>query len=281
MNRLKSIAAFFDLDGTLLPSPSLEWRFISYLLRRDKLGIPNILRWLAHVGHSIPRGPRGAIAASKQYVAGLPVSLVANWAESLGTCDSHRNPLGLFDEGLNRIRWHQSQNHCVFLVTGTLAPLATCFASRLPGKAEAIATELAVSAGTQSRVDDSGTSVESSATKILPESPCSSIWTGELAGEPMVGAAKYRALQAIAMQHHLDLTNCYAYGNSSADRAMLEAVGHPEAVNPSRSLVRFAKKRGWPVSRWTSVEKAHGEPFLSPVTSGQPPRPTATEQPRS
>ena len=66
----------------------------------------------------------------------------------------------------------------------------------------------------------------------------------------MVGAAKGSALQELAAQHHLDLGRCYAYGDSTADRGMLECVGYPEAVNPSRGLAHAARRRGWPVSRW-------------------------------
>lgn len=38
-----------------------------------------------------------------------------------------------------------------------------------------------------------------------------------------------------------------AYSDSSSDLPMLEAVGHPVAVNPDRRLKRVAKARRWPV----------------------------------
>ena len=37
MNATQKIGAFFDLDGTLLAPPSLEWRFIGYLMERDEI----------------------------------------------------------------------------------------------------------------------------------------------------------------------------------------------------------------------------------------------------
>lgn len=267
MSAPQVIAAFFDLDGTLLRPPSLEWRFISYLLWRDKLSTSNILRWLAHVACSIPSGPRREVEANKQYLSGLPASLAAEWADSLGTGDSSRGSLEIFDEGLKRIQWHQTQNHRVFIVSGSLAPLAIHVASLLPGKVEAIATELAVSASTKARADDSAPRGKWSAAMASAESLRSAIWTGELAGEHMVGAAKRRALQAIATRNHLDLTSCYAYGDSIADGAMLDAVGHPEAVNPSRLLARLARKQNWPASRWSSVENASGKPSPRSMTS--------------
>jgi phosphoserine phosphatase len=38
---------------------------------------------------------------------------------------------------------------------------------------------------------------------------------------------------------------------------MLEAVGHPVAVNPETRLAAIARKRGWLVEEW---EKAAGAP---------------------
>jgi phosphoserine phosphatase len=76
----------------------------------------------------------------------------------------------------------------------------------------------------------------------------------------MVGEPKRDCLLALAKQHDLNLNLSYAYGDSSADCAMLECVGHPEAVNPVRRLARAARKRGWTVSRWNlaTVARANG-----------------------
>ena len=44
-----------------------------------------------------------------------------------------------------------------------------------------------------------------------------------------------------------DLTGSTAYSDSHTDLPLLEAVGHPVAVNPDRALRRVAASRGWPV----------------------------------
>ncbi|MGA6961913.1 MAG: hypothetical protein WBY38_21055, partial [Candidatus Acidiferrales bacterium] len=59
----QNIAAFFDLDGTLLPPPSLEWRFIGYLLERDEIASAHVARWLGYFAKTILRDPHSAIAA--------------------------------------------------------------------------------------------------------------------------------------------------------------------------------------------------------------------------
>ena len=44
-----------------------------------------------------------------------------------------------------------------------------------------------------------------------------------------------------------DLGQCYAYSDSASDLPMLEAVGHPVAVNPDAKLERIAHHNGWPI----------------------------------
>ena len=271
MNEPTSIAAFFDLDGTLLLSPSLEWRFISYLLWHDQLGTSNILRWLASAGFSLHHGPRQAFEANKQYVAGLAESLVEDWMKSWVTSESNPNVPKFLDEGLSRIEWHHSQNHRVFLVSGTLAPLAKCVANRLPGNVQVIATELAVCAVV----------AKSEEANVRRKNPNPLIWTGERSGEHLVGAAKSRALQGVAVRHELDLAKCYAYGDSWADRAMLESVGFPVAVNPSRALARLAKKRDWPVSHWGWAKPVYGMKSSRFDSAGPLRKTSATENSQS
>jgi len=61
------------------------------------------------------------------------------------------------------------------------------------------------------------------------------------------GEAKAEGVRTLAAQRDYDLTECYAYSDSSSDLPMLEAVGHPSAVNPSRTLRRIASENGWPI----------------------------------
>ena len=61
------------------------------------------------------------------------------------------------------------------------------------------------------------------------------------------GENKAAAIRELAEQEGYDLARCYAYSDSITDLPMLEAVGHPYAVNPDRALRRDAAGRGWPV----------------------------------
>jgi HAD superfamily hydrolase (TIGR01490 family) len=61
------------------------------------------------------------------------------------------------------------------------------------------------------------------------------------------GEAKASRVRELASRRGYRLLDCYAYSDSVTDLPMLEAVGHPRAVNPDRALRRIARERQWPV----------------------------------
>ncbi|MGH9709188.1 MAG: HAD family hydrolase, partial [Candidatus Acidiferrales bacterium] len=85
------------------------------------------------------------------------------------------------------------------------------------------------------------------------------LWTGKIAGEHMCGGAKQHAIIRLAAAHSLNLTRSFAYGDSVGDLPMLENVGYPAAVNPSKNLERAARIRNWPILRWRETQNVRGE----------------------
>lgn len=79
-------------------------------------------------------------------------------------------------------------------------------------------------------------------------------FTGELNGSPIGEEEKARRVRRFAETHEIELSRSHAYGDSIADRPMLEAVGYPHAVNPDKALAALAEARGWPVHRWTLAD---------------------------
>jgi len=142
-----------------------------------------------------------------------------------------------FEQGLERVKWHAQQGHKVFLVSGTLEPLASAAAL-------ALTVRLAVR-GVNTKIGVCATRIEEIEGK----------WTGHIAGEAMFGQAKARAVRKIAAETECDLERCYAYGDTANDRWMLAAVGRATAVNPSQELAQIAELRGWPVMRWGERKK--------------------------
>ncbi len=72
------------------------------------------------------------------------------------------------------------------------------------------------------------------------------------------GEAKAGRVRELAAECGYRLPDCFAYSDSVTDLPLLEAVGHPHAVNPDRALRKIARARRWPVL-------AFGRPKASPA----------------
>jgi putative phosphoserine phosphatase/1-acylglycerol-3-phosphate O-acyltransferase len=222
------IAAFFDLDGTLLGPPSLERRFLRYMRWRGELTAAHGAQWLLEFSRRVWSDPFGAAHGNKAHLAGVRAATIETFRASLS-----RHPLAFFPEALVRQEWHRAQGHKVFLVSGTLQLLAEVVCLQLPVEVTPCATELEIVQGR---------------------------WTGKVLGEPVCGPGKAHVVARLASAQRLDLGSSFVYGNSWGDRSMLESVGHPAAVNPSALLERLAHQRGWPIVRWRGKQlpQAHG-----------------------
>jgi HAD superfamily hydrolase (TIGR01490 family) len=80
-------------------------------------------------------------------------------------------------------------------------------------------------------------------------------YTGELESSFCYGPAKRSVVADLAVTHGYDLRQCFAYSDSISDLPMLEAVGHPVAVNPDSKLDRHSSNVGWPVIDFRSRTK--------------------------
>ena len=72
-------------------------------------------------------------------------------------------------------------------------------------------------------------------------------YTGNLVGHLLHGREKASAIKSLAEKTGFDLKNCYAYSDSHHDLPLLNAVGHPSAINPDAKLRIIAFANGWPV----------------------------------
>jgi len=246
----RNIAAFFDLDGTLVGLPSLERRFFRMLKYRRALPARNYCLWLREAMRLVPSGINAILQANKMYLRGVQSfdelgegdGNVSAWhkdghqARGQASAPPRRNPRLLVPnfiaQAIERVAWHAKRGHVVVLVSGTLEPLAR-------GAARAMEAELAVRGIT--------VPIRVIATRL---EEMDGRWTGRVLDEAMFGEAKARAVKRMAKEMQLDLGRCYAYGDSLNDRWLMEAVGRPAAVNPSKDLAAIARARGWPVLDW-------------------------------
>jgi HAD superfamily hydrolase (TIGR01490 family) len=75
------------------------------------------------------------------------------------------------------------------------------------------------------------------------------VYTGRVSGLFAYHTGKADAIRELAVREGIDLAQSYAYTDSVSDLPMLEAVGHPVAVNPDRALAAVARERGWELMR--------------------------------
>jgi len=234
-------AAFFDIDGTLLAKPSLERRFFAELRWQGKIPAQNYFFWLAAAIRFGARDFRAITQANKLYLRGIST-------ESLFAISAKRRTAWMPEfvpAAVQRIWWHALRGDAIVLVSGTLLPLAEIVGA-------ALEREL-LWRGIDATVVVMATKLEANAGKF----------TGRVAGSAMFAEEKARAVREFAGEQKISLCRCSAYGDSSLDRWMLEAVGHSFAINPDRRLRGIARLRGWQILQWThaplrTVEEQRG-----------------------
>jgi HAD superfamily hydrolase (TIGR01490 family) len=236
VNQRGRIAAVFDIDGTLLPAPSLELRLLADLALARKLRLRAIGAWLrilAVQSFGVTRNGRKnpmrtlALDENKAYWEGMRIGIVDAWI-------AREIPeLEFFSDALELIDWHRRRGHAIVLISGTLAPLARAVGTLLAGDAEIFVR---------------ATKLESAGDR----------WTGRVIGEAICGPAKERALMQLAAENNFDLSRSYAYANSWKDLWLLRAVGRAIAVNAGPRLAQHARRCGWRLVNWSgsAVEPA-------------------------
>ena len=219
--------AFFDIDGTLVPLPSLEKRFFWHLLRQRRIPPTNCLPWAAQMVWLSGRELRSVAQANKMYLRGIPLAILSAPELQQGRWIPEFFPLAV-----QRICWHALRGDEIVLATGTLAPLAEIVKAALERELLwcGCETQLAVIA-----------------THLVSGNEC---WTGRVEGKPMFGEAKAEALKKFAISRNIPLQECFAYGDHALDRWMLGAVGNPFAVNATSRLRQIALQNGWQVMNW-------------------------------
>lgn len=212
------VAAFFDMDNTVLRSSSGRL-YLKYLRNNGYLSWP---RWIVITGQI------------GLYVAGLidfPHLMARLMSQVAGADEAETWRISeawfhgmlrnyITDGARERIAWHRDRGHHVALVSAS-TPYAVRPVAHDLGLADAyLATRLEVLSGR---------------------------FTGRVVEPACYGPGKVVMARTYAAQHNIDLTRSYFYSDSHHDLPLLEAVGCPVAVNPTRKLARMAAKRKWPV----------------------------------
>jgi HAD superfamily hydrolase (TIGR01490 family) len=215
------IAAFFDMDGTLLSSNVIE----TYLWVR--LADLSPAQKAARIAGKVPkfvnadrRDRTGMLRmVYREYAGARPADIDA-------VVDEHLTPYvleRLAPAAIRRVRQHRAAGHTTVLITGALRPLTRPLA---PLFDHIEAADLAVDA----------------------RGRC----TGHLTSSPPIGESRAAFVRAFARRHGIDVDASFAYADSHSDLPLLEAVGHPVAVRPDVALLRHARRKSWNIVDWAS-----------------------------
>jgi HAD superfamily hydrolase (TIGR01490 family) len=225
-----SVAAFFDVDNTMMQGASI-FHLAKGLHRREFFTTREILSaawkqaYFRVVGVEDPEHVAETRASALSFISGHTVAEL----EALGE--------EIFDEAMAHRIWpgtralaqmHLDQGERVWLVTAAPIEIAQIIARRL-GLTGALGT-------VAEHVDG--------------------VYTGRLVGDMLHGPAKGEAIKALAAREGLDLDACSAYSDSFNDLTMLTLVGDPCAVNPDARLRGYAKQHGWRIRDYRTGRKA-------------------------
>ena len=223
MGEGQKIAAYFDLDGTLLNASS-EKTLTGVLARRRPWRIPHAtIAWTlgATFGLLTGKAPYDALR-NRGHLSLASWQILEQYSEEIATTYlKERVPSGAWE----RLDWHRKQGHRLVLVTATVAPMAEAMA-------RVLAMDEVYGCGPENR-------------------------TGMLSGFERGWSVPRRKgkvpiVEQDAEKHGHDLSQCFGYGNTHADSWFMRICGHAIAVNPESSLEQFAKKNNWEIVHWPS-----------------------------
>lgn len=216
-------AAYFDVDGTLTRSNIVEP--LLYIKKRV-MSSSEYKLWKAVLPFrffywsmlDIVNRERSTAAIYQQY-KGISVKKMTTFSSQ---CYEEKYKKKFFSEALETIYTFRKQRTRIVLVSGSLDIFLQSLAWDLG--AELIASRLETKEG---------------------------VYTGRLAGLPVVGKQKAELINSHAQKHQLDLEHCASFGNSTDDIPMLCSVKYPVAINPDKGLTSYAKKNNWASLIWS------------------------------
>jgi HAD superfamily hydrolase (TIGR01490 family) len=213
-------AAFFDLDKTVIAkSSALAFGRPFYrdgLISRRDVVKSAYAQLMFRLGGGTDEQ---AMARTRDYLAALCKGWRVEQVQQIvaETLDELINPY-VYAEAASLITEHQAAGRDVVLVSASGDEMVRPIGALL-GITDVIATRMSIAEGR---------------------------YSGEVEFYA-AGPSKAIGVRELAEARGYILADCYAYSDSSSDLPLLETVGHPTAVNPSRALRRVAQENGWPI----------------------------------
>lgn len=211
-------AAYFDLDKTVLAT-STTFALGDPMRRSGLISTSTLARGIiAHLPYLLRGADEDQTTRMMDQIAAMAAGIErARLQEVISQALATAIEPTVYAEALDLIDAHHRAGHDVVIVSASITEMVEPV-SRLVGADRCV--------GTQMEVDDEGR------------------FTGRVT-HAVLHSNKVDALREDATAHGIDLAASWAYSDSISDLPMLEAVGHPVAVNPDKELRRHAVTEGW------------------------------------
>lgn len=209
---MQTVAAFFDIDGTLYRDSLMVEHFKKLL----KYEVIDAALWHRHAKHTYQDWDK----RQGNYDDYL-LEIAQIYIESMKGLNRHQINF-ISDQVINlkgdrvyrytraRIAWHKCHNHKIIFISGSPSFLV-----------EKMAQKYGITdfKGTEYLVDENDN------------------YTGEII-QMWDSENKRKAILEFVDKYQIDLSQSYSYGDTNGDLSMLKMVGHPIAINPTRELIQ-------------------------------------------
>jgi putative phosphoserine phosphatase / 1-acylglycerol-3-phosphate O-acyltransferase len=217
------IGAFFDLDGTLVAGFTAVILTQERLRRRD-MGVGELISMVtAGLNHQLGRIEfEELIGKASGALRGRPLSDL----EEIGERLFHQKiESRVYPEMRELVRAHMARGHTVVLSSSALT-IQVGPVARFLGIINTLTNKF--------ETNEEG------------------LLTGGVVNPILWGPGKAAAVQKFAGENGIDLKDSYFYADGDEDVALMYLVGNPRPTNPEGKMAAVAKRRGWPILRFTS-----------------------------
>jgi putative phosphoserine phosphatase/1-acylglycerol-3-phosphate O-acyltransferase len=217
------IGAFFDLDGTLVAGFTAVILTQERLRRRD-MGVGELISMVtAGLNHQLGRIEfEELISKASGALRGRPLSDLEEIGERLF---NQKIESRIYPEMRELVRAHMARGHTVVLSSSALT-IQVGPVARFLGIINTLTNKF--------ETNEEG------------------LLTGGVVNPILWGPGKAAAVQKFAAENGIDLKDSYFYADGDEDVALMYLVGNPRPTNPEGKMAAVAKRRGWPILRFTS-----------------------------
>lgn len=217
--------AFFDLDRTLISENSGK-SIVRFSYEKGLMSKKDYYKgiYLSILYKLRLRDPRKIIISMLAWLKGVSNERFEDFSSQ-----EFKKVLinSVHKEAIPEIEFHKKNNGRVVILSSAILPVCAIIASHL-GIDDIICSRLEIKDGK---------------------------YTGRKDGPLCYGEEKLRQMISYCNTSNTNPMDCWYYGDSHSDLAVMTEVGKPVCVNPDKRLEKVARERNWKIYRWSLAQE--------------------------